>query len=398
MRLSRALPMVLVSLAGAPAVAQTVVFTSNMTSAQVVPPTASNGVGSGYLIMDREANTLAYRMTMRKLMGNETAAHIHGFAPAGQNAGELLTLPPGLTKEGVWTFPESVEDMLVAGDWYIDVHTDAFPAGEVRAQGVRRADDAVLSVLLDRKASQGSNSPATGTAFMRVDRLINELRFNVVMEGLTSTELQSHIHKGAPGLTGPILYMFNTGNQKTGKYVFAEPDEFALLHAGTYMNVHTQNFLMGEIRGQLEPAGTNPSAYCDGKRTAGGCTPVATWSGTPTTTGPDDLTVSAVRMPNQVGAHFFWGVAPKRSPFFGGTLCVRGPLVRAPLAPTGGTAGAPASDCSGAPSVHLSQAYLAQQGLTPGTLVYGQWWTLEPGSAGKAAVGLSNAVQIEVRP
>jgi len=393
-----AVALVLLATFAAPTMAQTLVFTAAPTGGEVVPPTASNGFSAGSFVIDREADTLTYRITVRNLTGTETATHLHGFAPAGQNAAELLTLPLGKTKDGVWTYPESMEEMLVSGEVYVDVHTDAYPAGELRGQLARRADDYAFTVSMSKMGAQGSNSPATGSGYMYADTTLDELRFGLVIVDLQGNLLQSHIHAGGPGVQGPVLFLLPQGFKKFGKWDYPESEEPGLLVGDTYVNCHTQTFLNGEIRGQIEPAATNPQTYCVAKPSGLGCQPAATWTGTPTAGGTDDLVISATGLPNQLGAHFFWAASPKQSPFFGGTLCVRGPLHRTPLTTTGGTPGTPGADCTGAPSFFLSQAYMAQHGLTPGTLLYGQWWYLDPATPGAAGVGLSDAVQLEIRP
>lgn len=381
-----------------PCSAQTLVFSLDPSGAEVLPPSTSAGFGAGTVVLDREADTLTWRLTVGDLTGTETAAHLHGPSSAGQGAPVLVDLGAGATKDGSWSFPAGLEEALAAGEAYVDVHTDAFPAGELRGQLVRRAEDAAFTLALSKQGAQGSNSPATGSGYLHADILINRLRFGIAEEGLLGKELQTHIHAGAPGVQGPVLTLLPAGEHKLGGWTYPEAEEPGLLSGDTYVNTHTQSFINGEVRGQIEPAATNPQAYCTPKPAGPGCAALASWSGAPTTTGADDLVLAATGLPNQLGAHFFWGASPKRAPFFGGTLCVAGPLVRTPLAATGGTAGAPATDCTGSATFALTQAYMTQHALTAGTLVYGQWWFRDPAVQGASGVGLSDAVQLELRP
>jgi len=378
------------------ATSQQLVFTAGPDGGQQVPPNASAGVGSATFVLDRAANSLAYELTVRKLTGTETEAHLHGFAPPGQNAGVLLVLPLGKHKKGVWSYPEALEDMLVSGEVYVDVHTDAFPGGEVRGQWVLRADDAVFTVSMNSAQASGSNSSAKGSGFLRADTLIDRAHFDITIAGLQSSELASHVHAGAVGQTGPILFTLPNGPNKAGIWDYLASEEPGLLAGDTYANVHTQTFLQGEIRGQIVLAATNPDGYCASKTNSQGCVPAIAWSGTPTVTGPDDLTFTCVQVLNQTTGIFFWGTAPKSSLFFGGTLCVRAPTRRTPVTASGGNP--PPDDCSGSFSFHFSQADMTAKGLGAGSIVYGQWWYLDPHHPDGTGVGLSDGVQFELRP
>jgi hypothetical protein len=99
-----------------------------------VPPTGSPAKGTGVFIVDTAANTVSYQITVEGLLGVEPAAHIHGFAAPGSNAGVKITTVPGATKTGVWPYPESDEAGILAGRAYVNVHTTMFPAGELRGQ------------------------------------------------------------------------------------------------------------------------------------------------------------------------------------------------------------------------------------------------------------------------
>jgi hypothetical protein len=121
------------SLAGT-AGAQTYSLAASLDGSQVVPPSISGATGSGAFLLDASANTLSFSVSASVVGGPETAAHIHGPAPAGQNAPILFTLPAGNPKVGVWTYPEAVEQDILGGLTYVDVHSLEFGSGEIRGQ------------------------------------------------------------------------------------------------------------------------------------------------------------------------------------------------------------------------------------------------------------------------
>jgi hypothetical protein len=111
------------------------VLTGTLNEAQEVPPTGSAATGTAIITLDTQLNQLIFTVTYTGILAaNETAAHIHGFAPPGVNAGVLFPLPLGTTKNGVVAYAEADEASILAGLTYVNIHTVAFPGGEIRGQ------------------------------------------------------------------------------------------------------------------------------------------------------------------------------------------------------------------------------------------------------------------------
>jgi hypothetical protein len=96
-----------------------------------------------------------------------------------------------------------------------------------------------------------NNSPATGTGTFCLDPVTNQITFNFTYSGLTSTEVGAHLHRGAPGTTGPVIVPLPTGTVKSGTAPFPAADIENLRAGNVYINVHSEQFPGGEIRGQL---------------------------------------------------------------------------------------------------------------------------------------------------
>jgi hypothetical protein len=106
---------------------------------QETPPNNSLGFGALTAIYDEDTNRLYYEFEWQLTAGAEaTAVHFHGPATFGQSAAPVITLGPisgNAGKEtGMVDLTEPQENQLKSGLWYLNIHSDQFPAGEIRGQ------------------------------------------------------------------------------------------------------------------------------------------------------------------------------------------------------------------------------------------------------------------------
>ncbi|MBL8513085.1 MAG: CHRD domain-containing protein, partial [Betaproteobacteria bacterium] len=109
-------------------------YTLVLEGAQETPANISTGTGSGTAVVDTVNNTITLNATFSGI-GSLTGAHFHGPAARGVSAGVKigltdLTSPMSETV----TYLEADEAAILAGNWYLNLHTSAFPGGELRAQ------------------------------------------------------------------------------------------------------------------------------------------------------------------------------------------------------------------------------------------------------------------------
>ena len=112
-----------------------------LSGANEVPPTTSTGKGEANVSYDKATKKLTYKLTYSGLTGDATAAHFHGPAAAGANAGVVIPIgsgAPASPVEGSATLTDAQAADLLAGKWYVNVHTKANPGGEIRGQVVAK--------------------------------------------------------------------------------------------------------------------------------------------------------------------------------------------------------------------------------------------------------------------
>jgi hypothetical protein len=68
--------------------------------------------------------------------GPATAAHFHGPAASGANAGVVVPVQGALPSpiKGTATLTDAQAADLTSGEWYFNIHTEANKAGEIRGQ------------------------------------------------------------------------------------------------------------------------------------------------------------------------------------------------------------------------------------------------------------------------
>ena len=80
---------------------------------------------------------LQWAVSFEALSGPLTAAHIHGPAGPGQNAAVLVPLDVPLgaaTLTGQARITPEQMTQLGSGQWYVNLHTQRHPGGEIRGQ------------------------------------------------------------------------------------------------------------------------------------------------------------------------------------------------------------------------------------------------------------------------
>jgi len=118
----------------APAAAEVVNLKASLSAQSEVPPTESKGSGAVTATFDTASKKLTYKGTYAGLTGPATAAHFH-VGDVGKNGAIAIPISPNASPfEGSATLTDAQASDLLAGRMYVNVHTAANKAGEIRGQ------------------------------------------------------------------------------------------------------------------------------------------------------------------------------------------------------------------------------------------------------------------------
>lgn len=246
-----------------------------LSGSQQVPANASSARGKVKVTLKRNSIIVKGKFSglssALQPVANVGAAHIH-LGEAGINGPVVFELHPILCANGTsGRFNERIplnvslvevqRAAFLAGRYYINIHTVTYPAGEIRGQILvhEECGTQYVAALSARNQSVPTASSATGTILAALNG--KYLYVSGAFTGLSSDFRASHIHSGAAGVVGPVLFTLNVESNLpplSGKLVAANNTfkltkaQYKLLkHGELYVNVHTVNFPNGEIRAQL---------------------------------------------------------------------------------------------------------------------------------------------------
>ena len=140
--------------AGAASAQTSVVMRATLTGGEETPtPVLSGAVATAELAIDTTNEEIAVQMRIFNLPSGSTASHIH-VGPKGVSAPVVIDFPigRGLTGDftmnfrvhdgpafharpeiGINTFADALQ-AIAGGNTYVNIHTIAFPGGEIRGQ------------------------------------------------------------------------------------------------------------------------------------------------------------------------------------------------------------------------------------------------------------------------
>lgn len=200
-------------------------------------------------------------------------SHLH-IGPAGRTGGIAIELVPTLESDnlsGVYHASENRFELtseqktaLLNRDFYFNLHTKAFGAGELRGQVVPQSTATFFARLSGTAEVPSIETSAIGAIVLELhrDTLVVTGSFGNLSGSFDATIAGgSHLHIGHAGENGGIAVQLDAevGIDLSGgvylpeenKYVLTPEQIEALLNREMYLNIHTLAFASGELRGQV---------------------------------------------------------------------------------------------------------------------------------------------------
>ncbi len=260
------------------------VFQVKLDGAQQVPANDSEATGLCLGYLDQGEGT--FTIICSHNVENAIAAHIHRALPGESGPVHFPFDSPASPFKGQFEFSAADIEDLLAGELYVNIHSEAFQGGEIRGQIGPPMDAAVAFPLTGEE--DGNETDRTGTCMAALNPL--NTVFSIACTHDVADVTAAHIHRGAPGVAGPVVFGFGASTTIIDQVSWDDfpgcPDFdsfLADLNAGLlYVNVHNPAEPGGLIRGQIPPP---PGAlYFPQFGNGGGFSSAITLTNTSTTT------------------------------------------------------------------------------------------------------------------
>jgi len=231
-----------------------------LTGAQEVPASGSTATGVVAVTTNSTLNTMTVHVN--SALAGVVGSHLHTGA-AGVNGPIFINLAQdGALATHYLSSPESIT--VSPGDiadfnndlTYANLHTAAFPGGEIRGQVLTSRLVAAMSNANEVPPVQQSYAGAVALTF---NPFANEACvYGANPIPVNDTITMSHIHTGAAGTNGPVVVNFginlvNTCTTSTAAILGVRANGTGVLGNPTnhYYNIHTTSYPNGALRGQL---------------------------------------------------------------------------------------------------------------------------------------------------
>lgn len=265
-------------------------FGAFLTGTEEVPPVAASGAGSARFEVVNNGMGIKYEIRVANTTGI-VAAHIHKAA-IGENGPVMINLianqpasglENGLIVEGILTAQDlrpmfssdNLNDLIAnlnSGMAYVNLHTQSNPGGQIRGQIspiLPNDNDNFTGQLTGDQEVHIVETKARGVANFRFNKENTMVNFQVNVANLEDVRF-AHIHLGKRGENGPVVVTLqptridgpvngvyakgmltdsNLAGRLTGGDLVILKEAFRTGNA--YVNVHTDKYPPGELRGQL---------------------------------------------------------------------------------------------------------------------------------------------------
>ncbi|MGE5498588.1 MAG: CHRD domain-containing protein, partial [Syntrophothermus sp.] len=236
-------------------------FRAALNAKQEGPAVKSNASGTANFLLTDQG--LSYQISVDSIV--VASSHFH-MAPAGQAGGVVKDITSSYangTASGTWlksgdqSLTADLIKSLLMGNIYVNVHSPAYPAGEIRGQVLLNEGWGFAAQLNGVQVVPSSASTGAGTGTFILTPA--GLKYDLTLTGVTP--VQTTINNAPVSQNGPVLHDitsgFNSGMTGHDVLLFDNSDSTksslisSMLNNNLYVTVNTAAFAGGEIRGQI---------------------------------------------------------------------------------------------------------------------------------------------------
>ncbi len=314
-----------------------ILMTARLTGSQEVPAVVTKAKGLVTFVLE-EDRSMTINGVLDSLSGPVTGCHFHrgNFGVSGGVVLNLISYVKGNRIYGKIPATDLTKALIVqlmSDSIYFNVHTAANGGGEIRGQVYLQTEYPLWTIMAGAFEVPAVNTQAVGLASISLSRSLTQLKYKIVVAGLSGAITGAHLHRGANNIAGPVSYSLSaSGNVLEGTIKSLTTGFIDSLSSGlVYVNIHTAANPGGEIRGQLgfvdgafgfecllDGANEVPQVASNGKGLALG------WI--------------SENLDSMTYAVFYTGLTPTAAHFHAGAIDKTGGVVQAltayPLAPT----------------------------------------------------------------
>lgn len=258
----------------------------------------ANGNPLAHRVFDTNGNFTPLSFYILGKEVNDAGTEVNDEVPANTAALAQMAPNTGVSEGGAVTdHPGHMEGGNVLA---------AIPNGQFILPGYRLAKVTVSAVPTTRiyfpaggdQEATPNMSNVTGACHAK----LNEARTSLYVSCDHNVEnvVAAHVHRGAPGTNGPVVLPFDEAGPGSIGQMFDVDDAIAdaFLNGDLYVNIHSEAFPGGEIRGQIDGCFEGPGGLCLNDRRF---QVSATW-----TTGNGDQPSTAFANTNDAGFFTFF--------------------------------------------------------------------------------------------
>ena len=242
---------------------RTEINTAQEIPAPIIPSMAQ---GNGYIRFNNSMDTLSYSIYYEGLTGPAVAAHFH-LGDAGMAGAPVVDITSDIdgnwivgTKTGVAITSSLIQNFL-KGKIYVNIHTLANGAGEIRGQLSPNTRIALTTLFEGEQQNPGIRTEAYGSGSVSVSNSLNDVWYAMLADNLTGEVQAAHFHNAVIGMNGDVVLALDDINQGNNNGVWIEGSNATditseigglFVNDKVYVNMHTEAYPGGELRGQLE--------------------------------------------------------------------------------------------------------------------------------------------------